>query len=355
MMISQSFSRKLITGFALSALLVGSSLEASAVPRHRGGCSAAFKRVGTWVISKLGKNPSVTKINTTAAAVTTGTALTGAAAGAATASLCALNTPLCASVGALGALIFLSKKVTGETVRELLHFDEIAMFVTSVGLIFVLKNLQQSMTSEKIELLGQLTLVSLPLSVFVILMVNVLPVDWVRRDRIVDRIVTFLKCMGLYWFILGSFTEHLLWMKPLDSLGRLERHWRKDGDFRIVASIFPIYVLGKHLLVVTFKDVKHLINLLINEIKELTQNREFILLTRTPFGETECAICREDILGEQMAIALPCRHAFHKRCIRAVITYQTRCPSCRAENLTDEKIANVIFDPMALTVVGDNQ
>ena len=44
---------------------------------------------------------------------------------------------------------------------------------------------------------------------------------------------------------------------------------------------------------------------------------------------TSCAVCLQEMLAEEMAVQLPCKHKFHEACIRTWLEKQHTCPNCR--------------------------
>ncbi|GLI66901.1 hypothetical protein VaNZ11_010928 [Volvox africanus] len=64
-----------------------------------------------------------------------------------------------------------------------------------------------------------------------------------------------------------------------------------------------------------------------------SQQRTIISLHVT--GLSECVVCSEAFLEEQLVVLLPCHHFFHDRCIRRwLLGFSNSCPMCRAPVLS---------------------
>ncbi|CAN8265838.1 unnamed protein product [Cochlearia groenlandica] len=46
-------------------------------------------------------------------------------------------------------------------------------------------------------------------------------------------------------------------------------------------------------------------------------------------GLVVCAICREELVGNEKLSELPCRHCYHKNCISNWLISRNTCPLCR--------------------------
>jgi hypothetical protein len=46
---------------------------------------------------------------------------------------------------------------------------------------------------------------------------------------------------------------------------------------------------------------------------------------------TACAVCMEEMVASTLAVKLPCSHVFHSECLRAWLSKQHTCPTCRAK------------------------
>ncbi|PIA41451.1 hypothetical protein AQUCO_02200102v1 [Aquilegia coerulea] len=51
---------------------------------------------------------------------------------------------------------------------------------------------------------------------------------------------------------------------------------------------------------------------------------------------SECAVCREELIIEDMMQELPCRHLFHPACLQPWLELHNSCPMCRYELPTDD-------------------
>lgn len=62
----------------------------------------------------------------------------------------------------------------------------------------------------------------------------------------------------------------------------------------------------------------------------------------TDLGEnTECTICMESLLKDQIVKELNCRHVFHSDCIgRWLVNYNDKCPICRCDAIGRKNVSN---------------
>ncbi|GIL67534.1 hypothetical protein Vafri_20895 [Volvox africanus] len=67
----------------------------------------------------------------------------------------------------------------------------------------------------------------------------------------------------------------------------------------------------------------------VSDVNVPSQQRPILPLHVT--GLSECVVCSEAFLEEQLVVVLPCHHFFHDRCIRRwLLGFSNSCPMCRA-------------------------
>jgi len=54
--------------------------------------------------------------------------------------------------------------------------------------------------------------------------------------------------------------------------------------------------------------------------------------------ETECAVCRENLVVDDKMQELPCKHLFHPPCLKPWLDENNSCPICRHELRTDDHV-----------------
>ena len=52
-------------------------------------------------------------------------------------------------------------------------------------------------------------------------------------------------------------------------------------------------------------------------------------LARAHDHHTSCAVCLMEMMADELAVQLPCRHLFHEDCVRQWLKKQHTCPCCR--------------------------
>jgi E3 ubiquitin-protein ligase BIG BROTHER-like protein len=60
-------------------------------------------------------------------------------------------------------------------------------------------------------------------------------------------------------------------------------------------------------------------------VKKLTD------LKSLPFGVEKCMICIENFKKKEELITLPCKHLYHKACIKRWLELNINCPICKAD------------------------
>jgi len=45
---------------------------------------------------------------------------------------------------------------------------------------------------------------------------------------------------------------------------------------------------------------------------------------------SSCAVCLQELVADELAVKLPCKHLFHEECVRTWLKKQHTCPTCRA-------------------------
>ncbi len=64
-------------------------------------------------------------------------------------------------------------------------------------------------------------------------------------------------------------------------------------------------------------------------IQSLREGHLANTLVETPLeDEAQCIICQEMMAAGDSACALPCRHAFHPRCLSRWLSFRPVCPLC---------------------------
>nr|CAB3453464.1 unnamed protein product [Digitaria exilis] len=74
--------------------------------------------------------------------------------------------------------------------------------------------------------------------------------------------------------------------------------------------------------------------------KELVANLPVLTVTDEVIArlgsETECAVCRENLVVDDKMQELPCKHLFHPPCLKPWLDENNSCPICRYELRTDD-------------------
>ncbi|XP_068663537.1 E3 ubiquitin-protein ligase AIP2-like [Aristolochia californica] len=74
--------------------------------------------------------------------------------------------------------------------------------------------------------------------------------------------------------------------------------------------------------------------------KEVVARLPVITVTQEILGrlgkETECAVCRENLVIDDKMQELPCKHLFHPNCLKPWLDEHNSCPICRHELQTDD-------------------
>ena len=92
--------------------------------------------------------------------------------------------------------------------------------------------------------------------------------------------------------------------------------------------------LVRDLLMHFTEDMTDFINSNLEDVKVVLTDKEFEQLPEitdnNSLCEEKCNICLEEFGKEETLIQLPCKHIFHKNCIKEWLTKQsTKCPICR--------------------------
>lgn len=66
-----------------------------------------------------------------------------------------------------------------------------------------------------------------------------------------------------------------------------------------------------------------------DEIDEMTDSLKTIKFTKKNEEEVTCPICLEEFNEDESVIELPCKHVFHKECIKKWFENNHSCPTCR--------------------------
>ncbi|XP_062193439.1 E3 ubiquitin-protein ligase AIP2 [Phragmites australis] len=76
--------------------------------------------------------------------------------------------------------------------------------------------------------------------------------------------------------------------------------------------------------------------------KEVVANLPVITVTDEVIArlgsETECAVCRENLVVDDKMQELPCKHLFHPPCLKPWLDENNSCPICRHELRTDDHV-----------------
>ncbi|KAK3133401.1 hypothetical protein QOZ80_6AG0536090 [Eleusine coracana subsp. coracana] len=76
--------------------------------------------------------------------------------------------------------------------------------------------------------------------------------------------------------------------------------------------------------------------------KEVVANLPIITVTDEVIArlgsETECAVCRENLVVDDKMQELPCKHLFHPPCLKPWLDENNSCPICRHELRTDDHV-----------------
>jgi len=56
--------------------------------------------------------------------------------------------------------------------------------------------------------------------------------------------------------------------------------------------------------------------------------------------KTECSICQEEMLENEVIYKLTCRHSYHQQCVTSWLLNHNTCPLCRLELPKEEKVSN---------------
>lgn len=76
--------------------------------------------------------------------------------------------------------------------------------------------------------------------------------------------------------------------------------------------------------------------------KEVVANLPVIAVTEEVMArlgsETECAVCRENLVVDDKMQELPCKHLFHPLCLKPWLDENNSCPICRHELRTDDHV-----------------
>ncbi|OAY68955.1 E3 ubiquitin-protein ligase AIP2, partial [Ananas comosus] len=74
--------------------------------------------------------------------------------------------------------------------------------------------------------------------------------------------------------------------------------------------------------------------------KEVVANLPIISVTEEILArlgrETQCAVCRENLVVNDKMQELPCKHLFHPPCLKPWLDEHNSCPVCRYELRTDD-------------------
>ncbi|XP_072992468.1 E3 ubiquitin-protein ligase AIP2 [Typha latifolia] len=74
--------------------------------------------------------------------------------------------------------------------------------------------------------------------------------------------------------------------------------------------------------------------------KEVVANLPVINVTEEVIAklgsETQCAVCRENLVVDDKMQELPCKHLFHPPCLKPWLDEHNSCPTCRYELRTDD-------------------
>ncbi|CAM0951488.1 unnamed protein product [Alopecurus aequalis] len=74
--------------------------------------------------------------------------------------------------------------------------------------------------------------------------------------------------------------------------------------------------------------------------KEVVANLPVVTVTEEVIArlgsETECAVCRENLVVDDKMQELPCKHLFHPPCLKPWLDENNSCPICRHELRTDD-------------------
>ncbi|VAI32555.1 unnamed protein product [Triticum turgidum subsp. durum] len=74
--------------------------------------------------------------------------------------------------------------------------------------------------------------------------------------------------------------------------------------------------------------------------KEVVANLPVVTVTEEVIArlgsETECAVCRENLVVDDKMQELPCKHLFHPPCLKPWLDENNSCPICRRELRTDD-------------------
>ncbi|KAJ1289799.1 hypothetical protein BS78_02G192400 [Paspalum vaginatum] len=76
--------------------------------------------------------------------------------------------------------------------------------------------------------------------------------------------------------------------------------------------------------------------------KEVVANLPVVTVTEEVISrlgsETECAVCRENLVVDDKMQELPCKHLFHPPCLKPWLDENNSCPICRHELRTDDHV-----------------
>ncbi|PAN12574.1 hypothetical protein PAHAL_2G274700 [Panicum hallii] len=76
--------------------------------------------------------------------------------------------------------------------------------------------------------------------------------------------------------------------------------------------------------------------------KEVVANLPVLTVTEEVIArlgiETECAVCRENLVVDDKMQELPCKHLFHPPCLKPWLDENNSCPICRHELRTDDHV-----------------